>query len=258
MKATKKVTPKFVGEILMVSKPAIKPTVLEPIKETKKLSLDFTYEYLAKHIEGFNTFDYDIIKPHLQTLDFETFFGIAHLGKKVQEDLSHITDLLVEVATNLSYESIFTTSKKRFWEKVDYNDEFDEINKRVKQLYEKLAQNKTLLDSIAVKIENNLKNIQKYNEIIKFLIQEALNRAVATQEELNQNLTLNERRFSLSSSFTIALHTKQNIENLLSNNETEMKLYEKYLNIIKPSLDNLRILNQKRFIEKIKLMLKFK
>lgn len=152
------------------------------------------------------------------------------------------------MATNLSYESIFITSKKRFWEKVDYNDEFDEINKRVKQLYKKLAQNKTLLDSIAVKIDNNLKNIQKYNEIIKFLI----------QEELNQNLTLNERRFSLSSSFTIALHTKQNIENFLSNNETEMKLCEKYLNILKPSLDNLRILNQKRFIEKIKLMIKFK
>lgn len=256
MKPTKKVAPTKQNETLVVSKTSTATMVAVESKIEKKLSLDFTYEYLHKKIEGFNTFDYDILKPHLKTLDYESFFGVVHLGKKVQEDLSDTTESLISIVENLKYEDSIKAQKKRFWEKIDFRYEFDEMNKRVKELYKILSQNKISLRALLLKIQNNLKSIEKYNDILNFLMQEAVTRNIATKKELNQNMTLYERRFSLSSSSTIALHTKQNIENLIVYNEREMKLCEQHLNILKPSLENLQVINSRRFENRVKRMIR--
>lgn len=81
-------------------------------------------------------------------------------------------------------------------------------------------------------------------------------RKIATQKELNQNMTLYERRFSLSSSSTIALHTQQNIDNLMRYNEQEMRLCEEHLNILKPSLENLQPISPRRFENRVKRMIR--
>jgi len=69
-------------------------------------------------------------------------------------------------------------------------------------------------------------------------------------------MTLYERRFSLSSSSTIALHTQQNIDNLMRYNEQEMKLCEEHLNILKPSLENLQLISPRRFENRVKRMIR--
>jgi len=256
MKATKKIAPKKISEALVVSKTSTAMMVESELKHQKKSSLDFTYEYLHKNIEGFTTFDYDILKPHLKTLDDENFFGIVHLGKKVQDDLSDTTESLVTVVTHLKYDETLKIAKKKFWQKIDCQYEFHEMNKRVKELYRILDQNKRSLKTLLLKIQNNLKSIDKYNNILDFLMQEAIIRKIATKKELNQNMTLYERRFSLSSSSTIALHTQQNIDNLMRYNEQEMKLCEEHLNILKPSLENLQLISPRRFENRVKRMIR--
>jgi len=253
MKATKKVEPIIAKENLMVTK---KVTPREFFSLEKRASLDFTFEYFTQHIENFTFFDYEEIKPHLKNLHQNGFLGLFEFGKKAQEDLARVSELLMENVSQMSYEAIFRVKKGHFWMQLDAKKEFQMVSKKVQLLYELILQELLFLKSALLKTQKSLEHIQKVYAIFTFLIQESEKRAIFSSDEIADNLALMQRMLSLSTSKTIAIQIQQSIENRIATHNMELLLCEKYINAIKPSLENLLLIDPKRFEKKLKYMLK--